>query len=267
MVSDVEDTLYNFLRRDGCIKHPKIKYEIHVNSIQGRTLRDVIFKRRAADGKSFDVVVRAREAELHVDMVGQQILIDMYQGQVMQRNTVGILEHNIWPVEIPSELTSCATKERAMDMTFAELSEYEEKWRQEKRDVSQKIDLHQKQIDLGRGEAHFAKHVRDLVNERKRCDSQIFNIDSEWHMRPALAFGCLCFALVGCPIGIWFSKSDYLSAFITCFLPIVTLYYPLMFCAINMARAGKFPPWLGVYHADILMLIAGLILFRRLARS
>ena len=64
------------------------------------------------------------------------------------------------------------------------------------------------------------------------------SIDAERHMRPALALGCLCFALVGCPVGIWFSKSDYLSAFITCFLPIVIVYYPLMLCGINMARSG-----------------------------
>ena len=106
-----------------------------------------------------------------------------------------------------------------------------------------------------------------LSSERRIRDNQIFNIHAEWHMRAAFALGCFCFALVGCPIGIWFSKSDYLSAFITCFLPIVTIYYPLMFCLINMSRAGKIPPWLGIYNADALLLLVGLILFRRLARN
>ena len=86
-------------------------------------------------------------------------------------------------------------------------------------------------------------------------------------MRPALAFGCLCFALVGCPIGIWFSKSDYLSAFITCFLPIVIVYYPLMFCLFDLSRNGRIPAWMGIYNADALMLLAGSLLFRRLART
>jgi lipopolysaccharide export system permease protein len=76
----------------------------------------------------------------------------------------------------------------------------------------------------------------------------------------------LCFALVGCPIGIWFSKSDYLSAFITCFLPIVILYYPAMLCLFDLARAGKIPPYLGVYDADGVALVTGLVLFGRLAR-
>ena len=72
---------------------------------------------------------------------------------------------------------------------------------------------------------------------------------------------------MGCPIGIWFSKSDYLSAFITCFLPIVIIYYPLMFCMFDMARAGKIPPWMGIFNADALMLLTGGFLFRRLTRN
>jgi lipopolysaccharide export system permease protein len=86
-------------------------------------------------------------------------------------------------------------------------------------------------------------------------------------MRPTLALGCLCFALLGGPVGIWFSKSDYLSAFVTCFLPIVTVYYPVLFCMINVARIGRFPPWMGMYNANLLLLAVGVVLFRRLQRT
>ena len=72
----------------------------------------------------------------------------------------------------------------------------------------------------------------------------IQQIDAEVQMRPALSFGCLCFVLIGCPVGIWFSRSDYLSAFITCFLPIVFIYYPLMLCGTNYAKQGKLIPTL-----------------------
>src|SRR5439155_16248877 len=128
--------------------------------------------------------------------------------------------------------------------------------------ISREIDRHEVQIKRGRAAANFRAHVEHLINERKTRESQIFSIYNEWHMRPAFALGCFCFALVGCPVGIWFSKSDYLSAFITCFLPIVTIYYPLMFCTINLARVGQFPPWLAVYAADLLMVLVGLVLFR-----
>ena len=92
-------------------------------------------------------------------------------------------------------------------------------------------------------------------------------VDTERHMRVALSLGCLFFALVGCPVGIWFCKSDYLSSFVICFLPIVTIYYPLLVCMINMARNGRVNCWLTIHNANALMMLAALILFRRLARN
>ena len=86
-------------------------------------------------------------------------------------------------------------------------------------------------------------------------------------MRPALSVGCLCFILVGCPVGIWFSRSDYLSSFITCFLPIVIVYYPLMMCGTGFAKEGKFEPLVLVWGANVIIGLIGLVLFRRLLRN
>ena len=91
-------------------------------------------------------------------------------------------------------------------------------------------------------------------------------IDAEFQMRPALSCGCLCFVLIGCPVGIWFSRSDYLSAFITCFLPIVFVYYPLMLCGTGMAKEGRFNMVPLVWGADAVVGAMGLLLFWRLLR-
>jgi lipopolysaccharide export system permease protein len=92
-------------------------------------------------------------------------------------------------------------------------------------------------------------------------------LDVELLMRPALSLGCLCFILVGCPVGIWFSRSDYLSSFITCFLPIVFIYYPLMLCGTNMAKDGRINPIPLVWCADAIMGALGVGLFVRLMRN
>ena len=73
--------------------------------------------------------------------------------------------------------------------------------------------------------------------------------------RPALAIGCLCFVLVGCPVGIWISRSDYLSAFITCFLPIVVFYYPLLLCGISLSKTGRVEPVLALWTPNLLMAV------------
>jgi lipopolysaccharide export system permease protein len=71
---------------------------------------------------------------------------------------------------------------------------------------------------------------------------------------------------VGCPVGIWFCRSDYLSAFITCFLPIVITYYPLLICGVGQAREGRLNPYLLVWGADALIGLAGVVLFWRLLK-
>jgi lipopolysaccharide export system permease protein len=267
LADDIEEVLYAGLRRDGQIKHPKVNYEIHISAMQGRTLQDVIFKRRAADGNGFDTVARAREAELHVDLGHQQILIDMRQCQIVQDHTVGVLDDAVWPVEIPKMFLAGSIKVRACDMSWMELFDYKEEMLRDAQKLSRDIEAHEKSIQRGQASPHFRKHVRDQQNERKLRDSQIISIECEWHLRVGLSLGALCFAMIGCPVGIWLSKSDNLSAFVTCFLPIVTIYYPLLFCMINLARSGKVPPWTTIYNADALMAIAGLLLFRWLARG
>jgi lipopolysaccharide export system permease protein len=265
--SDVEELIYALLRRDGCIRHLKLNYEINVKSMDGRKLHDVIFKRRPGPGKEFDTIVLAREAELRVDLARRQILIDMRQCEIVHRNNVALVHEQTWPVDIPDFLSASSNKQRASDMTWSELYEYEAKMTLEKEKLGHEIDLHRVALTLGRGGEHFHEHVQSRLKERRTLDGQIFALQAEYHTRPAFALGCICFALVGCPIGIWFSKSDYLSSFITCFLPIVIVYYPLMLGTINFARSGKIPPWLGVYDANALMLLAGGWLFWRLARN
>ena len=91
-------------------------------------------------------------------------------------------------------------------------------------------------------------------------------MNAELHSRPAMALGCLCFVMVGCPVGIWFGRSDYLSAFISCFLPIVFIYYPLLLCGSNFAKDGHLPAQVSLWLANGLLVIAGVGLSWRLLR-
>lgn len=88
----------------------------------------------------------------------------------------------------------------------------------------------------------------------------------EWYMRPALAFGCVVFALIGCPVGMWANRGDYLSIFVVCFLPTLFSYYPLLLSGAGFARDGKVSMLAGVWAANALGLFAGLILTWRLVK-
>jgi lipopolysaccharide export system permease protein len=268
-VSNVKEVLYNTLKREGCIRHSKINYTINVQRVQGDKLLEALFMRHDKD-QHYDIIAWAREAELNVDLARKLLLVTMRHYYVSNDNGEdggSFEDERVWEEKLPPDISDAAKKSSARAMTWWEILERIDELELDKQNKAQEIALHQAQINNGGAPLRWEEHVKNRVNQLRHVDSEVRYLITELHMRPALALGCLCFVLVGCPVGIWFSRSDYLSAFITCFLPIVVLYYPLMLCGINLAKLGKLNPWLGVWSADVLMAIIAIGLFRRLLRN
>src|SRR6516165_6444575 len=78
-----EDFLYGLLKKEGRIAHPDYSYEFYVKKVQGRKLLDIEFMRRDPSGKSYDLVGRASEAELHVDLKEGQIVVEVRRLRVV----------------------------------------------------------------------------------------------------------------------------------------------------------------------------------------
>jgi lipopolysaccharide export system permease protein len=264
-MNDVEESLYSILRRDHAINAQRLNYAMWVRQVQGRKLLNALFKRRAADGH-YDVIALAREAELRVDVQGKQILVQMRNCNIIiQGGTSSFFESYICPVDLPGTFGTDKQR-RPRDLTWQEILRRRRELVEEEDGIVTEMALATARMGINQP-PDLTKHLSNLKEKRKFKQLEIDALDAELYMRPALSFGCLCFILVACPVGIWFSRSDYLSSFITCFLPIVFIYYPLMLCGTNLAKEGKLHPALAVWAADILMAMAGVILFRRLLRN
>jgi lipopolysaccharide export system permease protein len=270
VTSDVHELLYGMLKRESCIRHPRFNYEIYIKGMKGHKLQDALFRRRdPKDPKGgYDVIAYAREAELLVNMHKKLIHVHMKYCNTIDSKGNGdaYFEQKTWDVELPDDLGGIG-KARASDMTWTELFEARADMTEKRDQIQAEIDLHQIRQNLTEPQPDIAEHIKHKRNDLKTYNILLAGIEVEMHQRPAFALGCLCFVLVGCPVGVWFSKSDYLSAFITCFLPVVIIYYPLMLCAINMAKTGKGFTVAGIWGADALMLIAAAFMYRRLVRN
>jgi len=271
VVANVEEFLHGMLKKKGKIEIPNFDYVMYVKQVEGRKLLEATFMRKDKSGKlPFDVIATADEAELRVDMDKKQIIITMWHcyiqsGEGKEKAYAG---EKSWPIDLPPDMHQGHKKSRPGEMSWNELALNLERLEAD----SDRID---KQIvrllaDMKRVKSvddNARAHLKNLRSELEHTKFQIRATQTEMQKRPALAFGCLCFVLVGCPVGIWFSRSDYLSAFITCFLPIVFAYYPLTLCGVNMAITGKVPATLSIWFADALLGITGLILLRKLLRN
>jgi LPS export ABC transporter permease LptG/LPS export ABC transporter permease LptF len=88
----------------------------------------------------------------------------------------------------------------------------------------------------------------------------------EFHRRFALATSCFVLMLVGIPLGLSSKKGGKSTGFVLTIL-LVFLYYFSLSAGIAFARQGKLPPTLGVWSADILFALGGVLLLLRVQQS
>lgn len=265
-MNDAEEYLYTLLRKEKSIKRPDLPYSIFVRQVQGRRLQDALFKRRGKNN-GYDFVARAQEAELHVEMASKQVAVHMRHCYILEENGKGsgYCQDRIEYVPLASDFGSARdVRPRALDVPALLVGRKEMKADIEARSTEIALAIARK--SMSDAPKDLDQHITNLKSALQDRRNKFFSLETELHMRPALSFGCLFFVMVGCPVGIWFGKSDYLSAFITCFLPIVFVYYPLLLCSTNFAKGGHAPASLVLWAANALMGMIALLLFRRLLK-
>ena len=264
--NDAEELLYSLLRKHHEIKHSSYPYSMFVRGVRGKKLLGAVFKRKDATSGLIDFVAYANEAELQVLRSKAQLIIRMKNCVVTGDGSGGRLLDRDFTVDLPQDFGK-QTQRRPRDLTWQEI--FEER-------VALQKKLNETYAQFSTSTANYLMAgvpdkltaVQNSLNDQaNQIRQQIVALDVELQMRPALSLGCLFFILVGCPVGIWFSRSDYLSSFITCFLPIVFVYYPLMLCGTGMAKEGRFNMIPLVWGADAIVGLIGVILFWRLLRN
>ena len=280
ILKDPEEVLYNALRRDKYIRHPKSEFVLYVKDVQGRRLIDLVLKQRGKtrnpDGgpdilAGYSSVLRARTATLRVDAAEGKLYIDPDRFVIYNPTTRGTTSQTgPLPVDLPENFNANDAKTRPMALTWDDIGPRAALLRQEVEVLEEKRDEARRVADtLPDGsplKAAAQAQDKGFAIQIRNATRQVRNVEAEYYMRPALAAGCLVFALIGCPVGIWATRADYLSSFVICFLPTVCAYYPLLFAGSNLGKDGKLPLGLGCWVADIAVGLAALVLIWRLLR-
>jgi lipopolysaccharide export system permease protein len=266
-LKDVEEGLYTLLRNTKQINYPQLSYAIFAERVEGKKLVNAIFKKRDAKGQP-EVIILAHEAEMSVNMNPRLVRVYMRNCEVYDMNPNGV--RGSFP-ERTEEVALPAIPDhdpKPRDLSWQQILKHrrdELETEESLRAQIQEAEAHPDRLKPNHPDVD--KHRTNLNQKLFFTHQKVYQLDAELQMRPALSLGCFFFVLIGCPVGIWFSRSDFLSAFMTCFLPIVFVYYPLMLCGTNLAKEGRFLPALGIWGADLLMAVIGLALFRRLLRN
>ncbi len=297
---DPEETLYTLLKRERFIRitNVDLPYVLYVRDVQDRRLLDVVVKRKTKKTDSslpetFEYVARTREAVLKIDSANNLLTVDSNDWIVTgDKARIDSQDNKPFEIALPDHLRKDkfnallfdrsqtldwdALPDRAGHFNALADDALRIRWvlqeakpgRQltlaEQEEIAKEHGLKPGQIPLAPQERELQVVHYDGVAKFHRRTSRTMMF--EYHSRPALALGCLLFGLVGCPIGLWASRADYLSLFVICWLPAVIIYYPLVMAGGGMARDGKMPMGLGIWTANIVAAIAGILLMWRLIR-
>jgi lipopolysaccharide export system permease protein len=286
LLKDPEELLYNLLKRDRTFKAGNFPYVIHVRDVIGRRLVDVVLKRKQmrVDGNGrevptgeYDFVVRAREARLRVvlpdaDQPGIQPMLFIEPDRwVGGDGTTQISTDANRPigVQLPDMFSPKEMKNRASNLLWDELPARADEFRSNLNRLKDDLNTHEQVLAITTDPALRVKlqgHIRSIQFQMEEQTRMMRIMENEYYMRPALALGCLVFALIGCPVGIRANRADYLSSFVVCFLPTMAAYYPLLLAGSNMGRDGKIPLPIGVFSADAIGGLMAIVLTWKLIR-
>lgn len=114
-------------------------------------------------------------------------------------------------------------------------------------------------------------NLRELIGQehllRQTTDKENYNIAwVEIHKKFSIPFACIVFGIVGLPLGITNRRGGKSSGF-SLSIAIVLFYWVAINNGEALAGSGKISPFLGMWAANIVMLVAGIYLMIRASRD
>jgi lipopolysaccharide export system permease protein len=268
LYKDMEETFYKILKKEHEFNSRGWPFLIKVRDVHDKTMIDATFKHRVNGTEDFDLVIQAKTAVLHIDLKAKQVKVYLDDAEIQRYRReadVMLINDRILVIPIPKD-SKFNVDPKIQEFTNVELMQH---LRDERRTLA--TERYRAaltagfQFGTGRVERLNWYTVREAFVNHGYRTRNCNELETEWWQRLSMACGSLLFVVLGAPIGIRFARRDFLSAFMTCFLPIITLYYPLMLFGVNMSKEGIgiwiLAPYLSLWIGNVILaILAGLVL-------
>src|SRR4051812_19929007 len=210
--------------------------KIYVGKKEGNKLDNVIVFEM--DDNSLPVrVTYARTGMLEADLANKRILMHLFNARYQQRD-----END--PLNLRKIRDGINMAEGTLPISLEELYEKEKK-----RPSRSALSIEQLLEQLKSGNKHERSASRTEINKRF-----------------SFPFSCLAFALIGVPLGVTAHRRETSIGFAMGLIVAIT-YFLFVIIGDTLRGNPKVHPELLVWFPNVLFLVLGLILFRRLARQ
>jgi lipopolysaccharide export system permease protein len=272
LFKDVEDTFYKFLKRDREFNNPRWPFMIKVRDVDGRVMKDATFNKRAKakDGSdTYSATIFAKRAELHFDL--KESLVRVYLDQAELQNygadsDAFLVNGHILEMPIPREgqyALEQAVQEYTNEQIEVELGKARQRIASDRLRQAMVVSF---QAANGRFDEINWDAVQKSFADHAFWEGRVNQFETEKQFRFSMAFGSLLFVLLGAPVGILFAKRDFLSAFMTCFLPIIGAYYPFMLLGMNLGKEGQLDPRISLWIGNAILFVGAWLVYPRIIK-
>ena len=210
--------------------------KIYVGKKEGNKLENIIVFEMDENALSIRVTY-ARSGMLEADLPNRRILMHLYEARYQQRD-----ENN--PLDLHKIRDGINMEEGTLPISLEELYE-----REKKRPSRSALSIEQL-LDQLKSE-----------NSRERSASR-----TEINKRFSFPFSCVAFALIGVPLGVTAHRRETSIGFAMGLIVAVS-YFLFVIIGDTLRANPKVHPELLVWFPNVLFLVLGALLFRRLARQ
>ena len=260
----MEDIVLDTLRTENQINDKSHGITINAMEVRGRKLIGPTIKYSSREGGE-SLTMQAQSAIISFDLRRRQVLLtlEQMQGNLGNNRTI-YLENDRIPYELPGKTSTAGNRALRTDEVLKKIAAMYDQQKNARR--GQAIEA---AFALSRGcfdefqSPAFSRHQGSSDSAR----SEIRGLRTEYFSRFAMSTSCFFFVLLGSPFAILMAKKQFLTSFLFCFLPILTVYYPIAMMTQNMSKSGQVDPVWASWLANGTLLLASGYYFRKVFRN
>jgi lipopolysaccharide export system permease protein len=259
----IEDIFLDGLARHHYYADEVRGYTITVHDVRDRTLIDATFQYRTQNHQQFSL--RAEAASVRFDLENKVIRLKLVRASGTQAETDSEAEINHTELTFP--LPESIARVKARHMTLHDLLSGITTAKQEQTRLDAMTNQEAAML-LAMGEfSELADgSVQKLAAGRTRARNDELRFNTEVHSRFSMSAGCLFFVFVGGPFSMLQARRQFLTTFVMCFLPILLIYYPVLFLMLNLSRSATVDPAWAMWTPNLILFAVGLSLLGRVIR-
>jgi len=259
----IEDIFLDVLSSQHLYSDANQGYSITVHDVRNRTLIDAVFRYRMKNHQQ--ITVRAEMAKIHFDLEQHEIKLRLknWKSSRPGADFSGEMDDLELSFPMPQAIGKVIPRHLTLETLNRRIEECEVRQRAKEQQAIQEAAM---LLVTGEFDQLAGGSIETLNREKKRILTDERRYRTEIHSRFSMAFGCLFFTLVGGPFSMLQARRQFITSFILCFLPILLIYYPVMFLMVNLSKMGTVDPWWAMWVPNMILGVVGTIVLRKVVQ-